>query len=402
VRGGEDRVLRGVTRNTILAATHLGVYRTTDGGANWAPYGNGLPTVRVSDIYMPPDGSFTRIATYGRGVWELGQLELVNASLTDDVTSCDHDGAVDNGEVGTLRVTLVNQGANNVNQGTVTFSSTNPHVTFPNGAVIGAPSIGPKGTGVASIAVAVNGAVGIETSDFTVALDVPQLALGSTMNVQTTHRVNYDEVANSSATETVEGSVAGWTASGAPLDGPNVNRWQVRALSPTRHVFWGPDNNGQRDDSGPPPKTVDAVDEQTLTSPPFTIGTDPITISFSHRFAFEAGPSDGGIVEISTDGGASWTDIGTSAYNGTLGPVTAITPVASRPAFVNRNTGWPSFVPVALNLGTAFSNTTAQIRFHIGTDSNTGAPGWDVDDIQITGTASTPFAALVPEASTCP
>ena len=40
--------------------------------------------MRVNDIYMPPDGSFTRIATYGRGIWELSQIELVNTTLNDD------------------------------------------------------------------------------------------------------------------------------------------------------------------------------------------------------------------------------------------------------------------------------------------------------------------------------
>ena len=75
---------RDAARNTIYAATHVGIYPTIDGGANWTPYGNGLPTVRVNDIYMPPDGGFMRIATYGRGIWELPQLELVSAELSDD------------------------------------------------------------------------------------------------------------------------------------------------------------------------------------------------------------------------------------------------------------------------------------------------------------------------------
>src|SRR5207253_7252158 len=91
---------RDASRNTMYAATHVGIYRATDGGANWAPFGNGLPTVRVNDIYMPPDGSFIRLATYGRGVWELSQLELAGAQLSDDVASCDHDGALDEGETG--------------------------------------------------------------------------------------------------------------------------------------------------------------------------------------------------------------------------------------------------------------------------------------------------------------
>lgn len=58
-------------KNTVYAATFLGVYRTTDGGAHWARFGAQLPFVEVDDIYIAPDGSFIRIASFGRGVWEI-------------------------------------------------------------------------------------------------------------------------------------------------------------------------------------------------------------------------------------------------------------------------------------------------------------------------------------------
>jgi len=58
-------------KNTIFAATFLGVYRTTDGGASWARFGSNLPFVEVDDLYLSPDGSFLRVATFGRGVWEI-------------------------------------------------------------------------------------------------------------------------------------------------------------------------------------------------------------------------------------------------------------------------------------------------------------------------------------------
>ena len=61
---------RDPSGNTVYAGTWLGVYDTTDGGASWHLYGSGLPMVVVSDLYMPTDGSFLRVATYGRGVWE--------------------------------------------------------------------------------------------------------------------------------------------------------------------------------------------------------------------------------------------------------------------------------------------------------------------------------------------
>jgi photosystem II stability/assembly factor-like uncharacterized protein len=59
-------------KNTVYVGTFLGLYRSTDAGNSWSRFGAGLPMVEVSDIYMPPDGSFIRISTYGRGVWELG------------------------------------------------------------------------------------------------------------------------------------------------------------------------------------------------------------------------------------------------------------------------------------------------------------------------------------------
>jgi hypothetical protein len=59
------------TDQIIWAGTEFGVYRTTDGGNTWAPYGTGLPAVRVTDIRISKNGSLVRISTYGRGVWEI-------------------------------------------------------------------------------------------------------------------------------------------------------------------------------------------------------------------------------------------------------------------------------------------------------------------------------------------
>lgn len=56
---------------TAYAATWIGVYKTTNGGASWDQFGAGLPVVKVSDLYMPARGGFLRIATYGRGIWDI-------------------------------------------------------------------------------------------------------------------------------------------------------------------------------------------------------------------------------------------------------------------------------------------------------------------------------------------
>jgi hypothetical protein len=56
--------------NTVYAGTWLGVYETTDRGASWYLYGSALPVVTVIDLYMPTEGGYLRVSTYGRGVWK--------------------------------------------------------------------------------------------------------------------------------------------------------------------------------------------------------------------------------------------------------------------------------------------------------------------------------------------
>ena len=390
---------------TLYAATHVGVYRTLDGGQTWHVFSNGLPTVRVNDIYMPPDGSFMRIATYGRGIWELSQMELVETTLVDNGTSCDQDGVLDNGESGSLVLTFANQGPNNLNQIELKVTSTNPHVTFPFGNTVKFPPLQKNGTSTGSVRVALSGAAGLEEAEFQISIVAPELELPSGLNVTATHRVNYNDVPASSATETVESPNHGWTTDGDAAAFPNVANWQRRALSAIQHVFFGPDNNGQTDGV-----KADAPDQQMIVSPVLHVGAGPLTIAFQHRFSFEftvnsnpavpQGAWDGGVIEISTDG-ATWTDIGAAAYNGATNGLTNAPIGANRPAFINRSAGWPGFTNVSLDLGNTYANQQVRIRFRIGADDSTGNPGWDIDNIAIGGLMNTPFASLVPQVGAC-
>lgn len=67
--------------NTIYAGTDFGVYYSVDGGSTWSRFGSGLPMVAVRDLYIAPDDSFIRAATFGRGVWQI-QPSSAPASLS--------------------------------------------------------------------------------------------------------------------------------------------------------------------------------------------------------------------------------------------------------------------------------------------------------------------------------
>lgn len=56
---------------TIYAGTDLGVYISLDDGATWDRMGEGLPIVPVRDMYIAQNQDFIRVATYGRGLWEI-------------------------------------------------------------------------------------------------------------------------------------------------------------------------------------------------------------------------------------------------------------------------------------------------------------------------------------------
>ena len=58
--------------STLLAGTDYGVFSSSNGGTTWTRYGQGFPMVAVRDLYIAPDGKFIRAATFGRGVWEIG------------------------------------------------------------------------------------------------------------------------------------------------------------------------------------------------------------------------------------------------------------------------------------------------------------------------------------------
>jgi hypothetical protein len=64
-------VIDPANTSNLYAGTDIGVYRSLDGGATWGPFSNGLPRVTVFDMAIQNPGRVLRIATHGRGMWEV-------------------------------------------------------------------------------------------------------------------------------------------------------------------------------------------------------------------------------------------------------------------------------------------------------------------------------------------
>jgi hypothetical protein len=68
------------THNTIYAATDVGVFQTSDGGATWSHLNNGLPNVAVLSLRLHDPSRTLRAATHGRGAWDLALPALAGTA----------------------------------------------------------------------------------------------------------------------------------------------------------------------------------------------------------------------------------------------------------------------------------------------------------------------------------
>ncbi|MGE5324588.1 MAG: Ig-like domain repeat protein, partial [Actinomycetota bacterium] len=69
-------IIDPVFPNTLYAGTDIGVFNSVDGGASWVPYGTGLPRVAVFDMAMNKVSRKIRVATHGRGIFEIAAVNL--------------------------------------------------------------------------------------------------------------------------------------------------------------------------------------------------------------------------------------------------------------------------------------------------------------------------------------
>lgn len=73
-------VVDPMNSNRVYVGTDIGAYVTIDGGTNWFPFGTGLPRVAIFDIAITAN-RLIRIATHGRGMWQLAALPPTAATV---------------------------------------------------------------------------------------------------------------------------------------------------------------------------------------------------------------------------------------------------------------------------------------------------------------------------------
>jgi hypothetical protein len=138
--------------------------------------------------------------------------------------------------------------------------------------------------------------------------------------------------------------------------------------------------------------SANATKDDRLIAPPQKLSATSHLI-FWHQFQFEDG-FDGGVLEVSTDNGATWVDVldgGGSfisgGYNGTI-DATLGSPIAGRPAWTFISDAAPMMNRVEVNLG-AFAGNGVLVRWRLALDDISLQPGvgWWVDDVEFTNLA---------------
>ncbi len=126
------------------------------------------------------------------------------------------------------------------------------------------------------------------------------------------------------------------------------------------------------------------ISDNILESAAFSPGASA-TVTFQNNYSFENGNWDGGVMEISINGGA-WTDIllagGSFASGGYTGTIQTGfgNPLANRQGWTNSSGG---FITTTVNLPNAASGQSVRVRFRMGSDDIISAPGWRIDNFSV-------------------
>ncbi len=368
-------------RDSILAATQAASPADhTVLAAAFARRGLGSCAVspaRTSDDFLGTVESFDVRGHAATGV----------TSLAVDVTDCDEDSTLDVGETATITVPVVNSGAAALANLTVTVATTTPGLTVVT-APVSIAALAPYASATATFQVRLDAATGPAAGMLDVTIASPG-ACTETRSIAMPVRLAADDQAAASATDSMDAAGSPWTPTGEDA----TVAWKLASTTALDRYWHGAD--------------LGTTSDTMLVSPALIAGPGTVAVVLNHAFQFELGDDgiyyDGGVIEISTDDGATWADVSTLttvAYNATLGGESG-NPLGGQTAFGGTNPAYPSTDQLTLDFGTQLAGKTFRLRFRIGTDAGVGAAGWSIDDLQVVGITNTPFPVQGADADAC-
>jgi N-acetylneuraminic acid mutarotase len=164
-------------------------------------------------------------------------------------------------------------------------------------------------------------------------------------------------------------------------------------------------HSGTNSAFAPDPDRVTDTRLTTINSIMIPAGVTTATLTFWHRFALE-NFFDGGVLEVSTNNGATWADadfnIQQGGYNGEIFVVGCPTPGTPHP-FPQGKRVWTgsqtTYRQVRVNL-LPYAGAPMKFRFRLGTDCATSGTGWNIDDVAVSyGSGVCPTGTVTPAPS---
>lgn len=215
-----------------------------------------------------------------------------------------------------------------------------------------------------------------------------------------------DDLENPASGNWTSYSIAGGDVWYYPQNDHHYSDWDATYATSGVYNAWGDDVDSR-------------VDSALAMTRSYTIPSNGATyLYFRSAWQFEVYTAysgvtymaDGGVVEYSSDGGYSWSDVTSvgsmvAGYNGTIDATYSYlpynNPLAGRDGFVGSSYGYAG---TRVDIS-ALAGRTVRFRFRLGTDAADGSYGWFIDDVQILtkGTVDpTPTSTVAPTSTPLP
>jgi M6 family metalloprotease-like protein len=289
---------------------------------------------------------------------------------------CDLDGFLDPGERVSLGVILRNQpiGAPATNVA-ATLTSLTPAVSVVQGsASFGALARGAFGQAIVPFTIQASGAAACSTQAMLQVVITADGGYSSMDTISVPLAIDSLFVPYATFLDDVEGTDNGWHhyAYINEDDWSRNTNANHTALAIPGHSWFSAAPGTGKDVSLEPPAFVPSASS---------------VVSFWHKYDTEDN-WDGCVLELSTDGGHTWMDVGDLTNTG-YDDAVMVNPqssISGRRCWNGLNAAYPQFEQATLAMAT-WAGQTCVLRFRMATDlasTGTAVPGWNIDDYQVT------------------